>query len=79
MNMTSAPSSVHEYPVRETPAQTNPNANTAYIAITALVAIASVCILLMTSNRPDLWPTVAMVGALCVFGALMSYFVTRGK
>jgi len=80
MNMTSAPSSVHEYPVRETPAQTTtPNANTAYIAITALVVIGSVCILLMTGTRPDLWPTVAMIGSICIFGALMSFFVTRTK
>lgn len=56
-----------------------PNANSAYIAITALVALSSVCILLLTSNRPDLWPTVAMVGALCCFGAVMSFFVTRSK
>jgi len=70
-------SSVNEYSDNEIPAR--PNANTAYIAITALVALSSVCILLLTSSRPDLWPTVAMIGLLCGFGALMSFFVTRSK
>ena len=56
-----------------------PNANTAYIAITALIVFASVCILLITKSRPDLWPTVAMIGSLCGFGAIMSFFVTRPK
>jgi len=76
--MTSA-SSVQEYTETDQPASVRPNANTAYIAITALVSLSSVCILLLTSNRPDLWPTVAMIGALCGFGGLISYFVTRGK
>lgn len=69
--------SVRDYTDNETSAR--PNANTAYIAITALVVLASVCILLLTSSRPDLWPTVAMIGSLCGFGALMSFFVTRTK
>lgn len=56
-----------------------PNAYTAYIAITALVALSSVCILLLTSGRADLWPTVAMIGTLCGFGALMSFFVMRAN
>jgi 1,4-dihydroxy-2-naphthoate octaprenyltransferase len=56
-----------------------PNANTAYIAITTLIVLASVCILLLTNNRADLWPTVAMIGSLCGFGAIMSFFVTRPK
>lgn len=58
---------------------TRPNANMAYIAITALVVIACVCVLLLTSNRSDLWPSVAMIGSLCCFGAVMSFFVTRAK
>jgi 1,4-dihydroxy-2-naphthoate octaprenyltransferase len=74
--MQSAPS-VREYSENET--VNRPNANTAYIAITALVVLASVCILLLTNNRADLWPTVAMVGALCGFGAIMSFFVTRPR
>jgi 1,4-dihydroxy-2-naphthoate octaprenyltransferase len=72
----SAPS-IRDIPENET--VNRPNANTAYIAITALVVIASVCILLLTSNRADLWPTVAMIGSLCGFGAIMSFFVTRPK
>jgi 1,4-dihydroxy-2-naphthoate octaprenyltransferase len=56
-----------------------PNANTAYIVITALVVLASVCILLLTNNRADLWPTVAMIGSLCGFGAIMSFFVNQAK
>jgi hypothetical protein len=69
--------SVREYPDNEI--STRPNANTAYIAITALVMLASGCVLLLTSNRADLWPTVAMIGSLCGFGALMSFFVTRAS
>lgn len=76
--MTSA-SSVQEYSDHDTASSVRPNANTAYIAITALVSLSSVCILLLTNNRPDLWPTVAMIGSLCGFGGLISYFVTRGK
>jgi hypothetical protein len=77
-------SSIREYPVNEglnrPEASVNrPNANTAYITITALIVLASVCILLLTNNRTDLWPTVAMVGSLCGFGAIMSFFVTRPK
>jgi 1,4-dihydroxy-2-naphthoate octaprenyltransferase len=72
----SAPS-IRHFP--ESEAANRPNANTAYIAITALVVIASVCILLLTNNRADLWPTVAMIGSLCGFGAIMSFFVTRPK
>ncbi|HEY5769127.1 MAG TPA: hypothetical protein VIS71_04705 [Terrimicrobium sp.] len=72
----SAPS-IRHFPESET--ANRPNANTAYIAITALVVIASVCILLLTNNRADLWPTVAMIGSLCGFGAIMSFFVTRPK
>jgi hypothetical protein len=70
-------SSVREY--QDTEAVSRPNANTAYIAITALIVLASVCILLLTNNRADLWPTVAMIGSLCGFGAIMSFFVTRPK
>ena len=69
--------SVRAYPENET--ANRPNANTAYIAITALVVLASVCILLLTNNRADLWPTVAMIGSLCGFGAMMSFFVTRPR
>jgi len=69
--------SVRLYPENEVVSR--PNANTAYIAITALVVLASVCILLLTNNRADLWPTVAMVGALCSFGAIMSFFVTKPR
>ena len=69
--------SVRHYPENE--AINRPNANTAYIAITALVVLASVFILLLTNNRPDLWPTVAMIGSLCGFGAIMSFFVTRPR
>jgi hypothetical protein len=73
--------SLREYPQNETSSwsEDRPNANTAYIAITALIVLASVCILLLTNNRPDLWPTVAMIGSLCGFGAIMSFFVTRPK
>jgi hypothetical protein len=76
--------SLREYPQNETPSRSEPavnrpNANTAYIAITALIVLASVCILLLTNNRPDLWPTVAMIGSLCGFGAIMSFFVTRPR
>lgn len=70
-------SPVRAYQDNET--SNRPNANTAYIAITALIVFASVCILLITKNRPDLWPTVAMIGSLCGFGAIMSFFVTRPK
>jgi hypothetical protein len=56
-----------------------PNANAALIAISALVMLACVCVLLLTSHRSDLWPTVAMIGSLCGFGALLSFFVTRVK
>lgn len=69
--------SVSHYPENET--ANRPNANTAYIAITALVVLASVFILLLTNSRADLWPTVAMIGALCGFGAIMSFFVTRPR
>jgi 1,4-dihydroxy-2-naphthoate octaprenyltransferase len=72
----SAPS-IRDFPESET--ANRPNANTAYIAIAALVVLASVCILLLTNNRADLWPTVAMIGSLCGFGAIMSFFVTRPK
>jgi 1,4-dihydroxy-2-naphthoate octaprenyltransferase len=72
----SAPS-IRDFPENEI--VNRPNANTAYIAITALIVIASVCILLLTNNRADLWPTVAMIGSLCGFGAIMSFFVTRPK
>jgi 1,4-dihydroxy-2-naphthoate octaprenyltransferase len=72
---TQSASSIREYPENE--AVTRPNANTAYIAITALVILASICILLLTNNRADLWPTVAMIGSLCGFGAIVSFFVTR--
>lgn len=75
--MTSA-SSVQEYTDHDS-TTVRPNANTAYIAITALVSLSSVCIILLTNNRPDLWPTVAMIGSLCGFGGLISYFVTRGR
>jgi len=27
-----------------------------------------------SNNRADLWPTVAMIGSLCGFGAIMSFF-----
>ena len=74
---TQSASSVHDVPVNE--ASDRPNANTAYIAITALVVLSSVCILLITNGRSDLWPTVAMIGSLCGFGAMMSFFVTRPK
>lgn len=70
-------SSVRHYPENET--ANRPNANTAYIAITALVVLASVFILLLTNSRADLWPTVAMIGSLCGFGAIMSFFVTRPR
>jgi 1,4-dihydroxy-2-naphthoate octaprenyltransferase len=69
--------SVRDYPENEI--SSRPNANTAYIAITALVVLASVFILLLTNNRADLWPTVAMIGSLCGFGAIMSFFVTKPK
>jgi 1,4-dihydroxy-2-naphthoate octaprenyltransferase len=69
--------SVRAYPENEVVSR--PNANTAYIVITALVVLASVCILLLTNNRADLWPTVAMIGSLCGFGAVISFFVTRPK
>jgi 1,4-dihydroxy-2-naphthoate octaprenyltransferase len=72
---TQSASSVREYP--ETEAVARPNANTAYIAITALVILASICILLLTNSRADLWPTVAMIGSVCGFGAIVSFFVTR--
>jgi 1,4-dihydroxy-2-naphthoate octaprenyltransferase len=72
---TQSASSIREYPENE--AVTRPNANTAYIAIAALVILASICILLLTSNRADLWPTVAMIGSICGFGAIVSFFVTR--
>jgi 1,4-dihydroxy-2-naphthoate octaprenyltransferase len=72
----SAPS-IRDFPENET--VNRPNANTAYIAITALVVLASVCILLLTNSRADLWPTVAMIGSLCGFGAIMSFFVTRPR
>lgn len=75
----SSASSVREYTGSEADSVARPNANTAYIAITALVSLSSICILLLTNNRPDLWPTVAMIGSLCGFGGLISYFVTRGK
>jgi 1,4-dihydroxy-2-naphthoate octaprenyltransferase len=68
--------SVRAYPENEV---SPPNANTAYIVITALVVLASVCILLLTNNRADLWPTVAMIGSLCGFGAIMSFFVTKPR
>ena len=74
--MTSA-TSAREYSSQDEVSR--PNAYTAYIAITALVALSSVCILLLTSSRADLWPTVAMIGSLCGFGGLMSFFVTRAK
>jgi hypothetical protein len=79
----SAPA-IREYPQNQAASRPEvnanpPNANTAYIAITALIVLASVCILLLTNNRPDLWPTVAMIGSLCGFGAIMSFFVTRPK
>jgi hypothetical protein len=70
-------SSVREDQNRE--ALNRPTANTAYIVITALIVFASVCVLLLTKGRPDLWPTVAMIGSLCGFGAIMSFFVTRPK
>jgi 1,4-dihydroxy-2-naphthoate octaprenyltransferase len=69
--------SVRAYPENEVVSR--PNANTAYIVITALVVLASVCILLLTNNRADLWPTVAMIGSLCGFGAVISFFVTRPR
>jgi 1,4-dihydroxy-2-naphthoate octaprenyltransferase len=69
--------SVRAYPENEVASR--PNANTAYIVITALVVLASVCILLLTNNRADLWPTVAMIGSLCGFGAVISFFVTRPR
>jgi 1,4-dihydroxy-2-naphthoate octaprenyltransferase len=69
--------SIREYQDKE--AADRPNANTAYIAITTLIVLASVCILLLTNNRADLWPTVAMIGSLCGFGAIMSFFVTRPR
>ena len=72
----SAPS-IRDFPENEI--VNRPNANTAYIAIAALVVIASVCILVLTNSRADLWPTVAMIGSLCGFGAIMSFFVTRPK
>lgn len=75
MNATS--SQVDSYTEQDSSAR--PNANMAYIAITALVAIACVCVLLLTNNRSDLWPSVAMIGSLCGFGAIMSFFVTRAK
>jgi hypothetical protein len=34
---------------------------------------------LLTNNRADLWPTVAMIGSLCGFGAVMSFFVTKPR
>lgn len=77
MNMSPASTRTHDYSDADAP--TRPNANTAYIAITALVVVASVCALLLTSNRADLWPTVAMIGSLCGFGAVMSFFVMKGK
>jgi hypothetical protein len=69
--------SVRAYPENEVVSR--PTANTAYIVITSLVVLASVCILLLTNNRADLWPTVAMIGSLCGFGAVMSFFVTRPR
>jgi 1,4-dihydroxy-2-naphthoate octaprenyltransferase len=75
VEQSASPGRVHQ----ENETINRPNANTAYIAITALIVFASVCILLITKNRPDLWPTVAMIGSLCGFGAIMSFFVTRPK
>ena len=74
--MTSSPA-LREYPDKAEASR--PNANAAFIAIAAMAILASVCILLLTSNRADLWPTVAMIGSLCGFGTVMSFFVTRTR